>query len=117
MDDMSCVYEWAKTHSFDDLQLQYATILALKILDDECEMDYDNYNLFMSVYDGICDNNQAQFNGKVHQLIAKSLGDDPIVPKIEYKDTIHKLQVIMTKNIDKSYMDSFKQLVWDHQEY
>ena len=43
MDDQATVYEWAKTYNFSEEQIQYATILALKILDDECQMDYDNY--------------------------------------------------------------------------
>ena len=51
MDDLSIEYEWAKTYKFDEVKFMYATILALKILDGECKMDYDNFNLFMSVYD------------------------------------------------------------------
>lgn len=116
MDDMSTVYEWAKTYEFDEIELQYATILALKILDDSCKMDYDNYNLFMSVYDGICDNKNANFDTKIHQLIALSRGDDPIVPKPEYKEAIHNLRVAMMENMHKPYMKAFKQLVWDHQD-
>ena len=116
MDDMSSVYEWAKTYTFSETQLQYATILALKILDNECKMDYDNYNLFMSVYDGICDNAQVDFDEKVHQIIALSRKDDPIVPKKEYKEVIHNIRVVMMKNMHKPYMKAFKQLVWDNVE-
>ena len=68
MDDMSTAYEWAKTHRFDEEQHHYCTLLALKILDGSCKMDYDNYNLFMSVYDGISDQNQTPFDKKVHKL-------------------------------------------------
>lgn len=116
MDDMSTVYEWAKTYLFDDVELQYATILALKILDGQCKMDYDNYNLFMSVYDGICDNNQVNFDTKVNQIIALSRGDDPIIPKKEYKEVIHNLRIAMMKDMDKPSMKAFKQLVWNNQE-
>lgn len=113
---MSSVYEWAKTYTFSETELQYATILALKILDNECKMDYDNYNLFMSVYDGICDNTQANFDAKVHQIIALSRKDDPIVPKKEYKEVIHNIRVVMMKNMHKPYMKAFKQLVWNNVE-
>ena len=116
MDDMSTVYEWAKTYSFDETELQYATILTLQILDQVSDLDYDNCNLFISLYEGICDNTHVKTDGKIHQLIALSIGDDPITPKKEYKEAIHSLRVIIAKDIDQKYMDSFKQLVWDHQD-
>lgn len=115
MDDMSTVYEWAKTHTFDEVEVHYCTILALKILDGHCKMDYDNYNLFMSVYEGINDKVPSPFNKKVHQIIEQSRTDDPIVPKKEYKDAIHQLRVAMMKNMDKDEMKAFKSKVWDNQ--
>ncbi len=112
MDDQSTVYEWAKTYDFDEEQLQYATILALKILDGQCKMDYDNYNLFMSVYDGICDKVATPFDKKVHKIIELARTNDPIIPKDEYKEAIHALRVAMMKDMDKPTMKAFKQLVW-----
>ncbi len=116
MDDLSTVYEWAKTNKFDDVQVQYATILALKILDDSCKMDYDNYNLFMSVYDGINDQVPTPFNKKVHEIIELCRCDDPIIPKKEYKEIIHNLRVVMMKDMDKPTMKAYKQSVWDKLE-
>jgi hypothetical protein len=116
MDDLSTVYEWAKTYDFDEVELQYCTILALKILDGQCKMDYDNYNLFMSVYDGVCDKSNTPFNKKVHQIIALARTDDPIVPKKEYKDAIHELRIAMMKDMHKPHMKAFKQLVWKNQD-
>lgn len=113
MDDLSTVYEWAKTHNFDDIEIYYATLLALKILDNQCKMDYDNYNLFMSVYDGISDKNPSPFTLKVHKIIENARTDDPIIPKAEYKDMIHNLRVSMMKDMDKKEMKRYKQLVWD----
>ena len=115
MDDLSTVYEWARTHEFDEVDLHYCTLLALKILDGECKMDYDNYNLFMSVYDGIVDQEPTPLNKKVHQIIAMSRTDNPIKPKKEYEEIIHSLRVAMMKNMDKPSMKAFKQLVWDNQ--
>jgi hypothetical protein len=115
MDDLSTVYEWAKTFEFDEVELHYCTLLALKILDDKCNMDYDNYNLFMSVYDGICDKNPTPFDKKVHKIIGMSRSNDPIVPDPSYKEAIGKLRVVMMENMDKPSMKAFKQLVWDNQ--
>ena len=110
---MSTAYEWAKTHKFDEEQIYYCTLLALKILDGTCKMDYDSYNLFMSVYDGINDQVQTPFKKKVHQVIELSRTDDPIIPKDEYKEAIHLLRVAMMENMDKSAMKAFKKFVWD----
>ncbi len=114
MDDMSTAYEWAKTHTFDEEQIHYCTILALKILDGSCKMDYDNYNLFMSVYDGINDKNPTPFDKKVHQIIELSRTNDPIIPKDEYKEAVHGLRVAMMNNMEKPRMKAFKKFVWDN---
>jgi len=113
MDDLSEGYEWAKTYKFNEVELHYATILALKILDKQCKMDYDNYNLFMSVYDGICDQFNTPLNKKIHTIIEEAREDDPLIPTIKYKDTIHNLRVALMKDMDKSSMKAFKQLVWN----
>jgi hypothetical protein len=112
MDDLSIVYEWAKTYEFSDEELLYATILALKILDQQCKMDYDNYNLFMSVYDGINDKYNTPFNQKVHQIINLARENDPLVPNPTYKPIIHNLRVALMKNMDKPTMKAYKQLIW-----
>ncbi|MEA3314946.1 MAG: hypothetical protein U9Q30_03750 [Campylobacterota bacterium] len=113
MDDMSVVYEWAKTNPINEEQVQYATILALKILDDSCKMDMDNYNLFMAVYDGINDKVPTPLDKKVHKIVELSRCDDPIIPKQEYKEVIHNLRVAMMKDMDKSKMKSYKKTIWD----
>ena len=113
MDDQSTAYEWAKTYNFSEEEIQYATILALKILDDECKMDYDNYNLFMSVYDGICDKVNTPFNLSVHSIIELSRAKDPIKADPVYKDMIGELRLAMMKDMKKPIMKAFKNLVWD----
>ena len=113
MDDLSNAYEWAKTNKFNEVEIQYATILALKILDRQCKMDYDSYNLFMSVYDGINDQVPCPFDKGVHTIINFSRGNDPIVPKSEYKEAIHNLRIAMMGNMNKPTMKAFKQLVWN----
>jgi hypothetical protein len=112
MDDQSTVYEWAKTYEFSEEEVQYMTILALKILDDECQMDYDNYNLFMSVYDGIKDKNNSPFNMSVHSIIDLARAKDPIKADPVYKEMIGELRVTMMKEFHKPTMKSFKNLVW-----
>lgn len=114
MDDLSLAYEWAKSYPFDEEQQHYMTILALKILDGQCKMDYHNYNLFMSVYDGIVDKSPSPFTLKVHQVIELSRSDDPIFSKKEYSELIHELRSVMMKNMQKSTMKAFKKLVREH---
>lgn len=113
MDDLAHAYEWAKTYRFDEEQLQYITILALKILDRQCKMDEHNYHLFMAVYDGITDQIPTPLDKKVHHIIDLSRTDDPLLPKKEYTEVIHELRVIMMKNMDKPTMKNFKQFVWN----
>jgi len=113
MDDQSIVYEWAKTYDFSEEEIHYATILALKILDDECKMDYDNYNLFMSVYDGINDKVNNPFNLSVHKIIDLARAKDPIKADPVYKDMICELRITMMKDMKKPIMKAFKNLVWD----
>ena len=115
MDDLSTIYEWAKTFDFDEVELHYCTVLALEIFDNECKIDYDNYTLFISVYDGIAERTKTPFDKKVHQIIEQSRTDDPLKPKKEYKEVIRNLRVAMMKNLDELSMKDFKQLVWDNQ--
>jgi hypothetical protein len=112
MDDQSLAYEWAKTYDFTDEEIQYATILALKILDDECQMDYDNYNLFMSVYDGINDKQNTPFNLTVHKIIDLARAKDPIKADPIYKETIGQLRQKMMHDMQKPIMKAYKNLVW-----
>ena len=113
MDDQSTVYEWAKTYKFSEEEIQYATILALKILDDECKMDYDNYNLFMSVYDAINDKPNTPFNLSVHSIINLARVNDPLKPSSVYADAIHELRIAMMEDMKKPIMKAYKNLVWD----
>ncbi len=115
MDDLSAAYEWAKTYQFDEIELHYCTLLALQIFDGECNMDYDNYTLFISVYDGIAERNHTPFDKKIHQIIELSRTDDPLKPKKEYVEVIHNLRVAMMENMDTLSMTKFNQLVWDNQ--
>ena len=113
MDDNAAAYEWARTTDFDEVQIHYCTILALKILDGQCKMDYDNYNLFISVYDGINEQIPTPFDKKIHTIIERARSDDPIIPKAEYKESIHNLRVAMMENMHKPFMKGFKKFVWD----
>lgn len=112
MDDISIVYEWAKTYEFDEVDLYYCTLLALKILDKKCKMNNDDFRLFMSVYDGIADKRPSKFTKKVHKIIELARTKDPIVPKEEYKEAICKLREAMMTNMKKEEMKAFKQKVW-----
>lgn len=112
MDNLKKVYNWATKYDFSDEQIQYATILALKILDDECKMNIDNYKLFMSVYDGINDQAMTPFNMNVHVIINLAKKDNQIVSSPVYRNIIHDLRIIMMQEMKKPIMKTYKNLVW-----
>ncbi len=114
MNNLSYAYEWAKTYNFNKVELQYATILALKILDKQCLMDDDNYNLFIHVYDGICDKPNSPFNKKVPQTIEQARKDKSLVLCNEYKDIIYNLRVAMIKDIHIPTMKAYKKMAWNN---
>lgn len=114
MDDLSSGYEWAKTHAFDEEELQYATIIALKILDGEACVDYDSQNILMSVYDGLVDKHSKPLNKKVHEIIELSRTQDPIIPKDEYKEIIHNIKTAMLENVDEDEVAAFEQFIWEN---
>ena len=114
MDDLSIGYEWAKTHSFDEVELHFCTIMALNILDGVSNNDYDSKNILMSVYDGISDKNPSPFDKKIHQIIDLARSKDPIIPKTEYEDVITNLRVSLTKDLDNNSYERFEQFIWEN---
>lgn len=114
MDDLSSGYEWAKTYSFDEQELQYCTLIALNILDGEACMDYDSQNILMSVYDGIAERINTPLDKKVHEIIEMSRTTDPIIPKEELRDIIHNIRVSMIQNVDEDSLFAFEQFIWEN---
>ncbi|MFW0742505.1 hypothetical protein ACN09N_03735 [Aliarcobacter butzleri] len=40
-------YDWAKIHNFEPIQIDYASKLALKMLDDSCQMTAHDREVFL----------------------------------------------------------------------
>jgi hypothetical protein len=39
-------YDWASTYDFEDIDIEYASKLALKMLDDSCQMNSHDREVF-----------------------------------------------------------------------
>lgn len=111
MDDLAHVYQWGQSYPFNAEQLHYMTIVALKILDKQCEMEEQDDRLFMAIYDGIADRVPSPLNEKVHRIIFLSRTENPIRPKKEYIEVIHELCLIMMKRMDRVTMENFQRFV------
>ncbi len=46
MDIYQKAYDWAKTHNFEPIEIEYASKLALKMLDDSCQMSSEDRKMF-----------------------------------------------------------------------
>lgn len=114
MDDLSIGYEWSKTHNHSEEDLHYITIMALKILDNDSQNDFDSKNILMAVYDGVAERIPTPFDKKVHEIIELSRTKDPIEPKEEFRDIIKNLRVALTKDIDPDAYDEFELYIWNN---
>ena len=64
-------YHWAKIHSFEPIQIDYASKLALKMLVDSCQMTSHDRKVFFNVYDAICDRTDMK---AFKAMVRKNLG-------------------------------------------
>ena len=69
MDYFKKAYDWAKTHNFEPIEIDYASKLALKMLDDSCQMTSHDREVFFNVYDAICDREDINLDDDVNRLI------------------------------------------------
>ncbi len=102
---------WALGFKFSEQEYEYATILALKILDKKCKMNEEDQALFMAVYDGMLLQEGSPLNQEVHQAIAKARETDPLIPSQEYKETIHQLCKEAVGSMEKPKMKAYKAFV------
>ena len=102
---------WAIGFKFSEQEYEYATILALKILDKKCKMNEEDQALFMAVYDGMGLQENAPLSSERHQTIAKAREADPLVPSEAYKETIHTLCIEAVSTMEKPKMKAYKAFV------
>lgn len=102
---------WALGFKFSEQEYEYATILALKILDKKCKMNEEDQAVFMAVYDGMVLQENSPQSSERHQTIAKAREADPLAPSEAYKETIHALCKEAVSTMEKPKMKAYKAFV------
>ena len=102
------IESWAMGFEFDELDYEYATILALKILDKQCKMDAQDKTIFMIIYDTMAQREDKPLDKKVHEFIAEARVEDSLELKEEYKEPIHAIRVEYMERMEKENMKAYK---------
>lgn len=104
-------YEWATTYEFTPQEIEYATKLALKMLDDSCNMTNDDRKVFFFVYDALCDREDVKLEDDVNQLVKLARNRNTIYSKPEFAPIVHACRLEVMPTMEKKYMKRFKKLV------
>ncbi len=111
MDIFRKAYEWALTHNFELIEIDYASKLALKMLDDSCQMSLHDREIFFNVYDAICDRADISLDDDVNRLIILARNRDTIYSKPELATIVHACKEEIIPNMLKVHMKAFKAMV------
>ena len=111
MDIFRKAYEWALTHNFELIEIDYASKLALKMLDDSCQMSLHDREIFFNVYDAICDRADISLDDDVNRLIILARNRDTIYSKPELASIVHACKEEIIPNMLKVHMKAFKAMV------
>lgn len=111
MDIFKKAYEWALTYDFTPLEIEYASKLALKMLDDSCKMDSHDRRVFFNVYDAICDRSDINLNDDVNKLILLARNRESIYSKKEYAHIVHACRLEIIPSMLKVHMKAYKAMV------
>jgi hypothetical protein len=107
-------YNWAFVYKFEDIEIEYASRLALKMLDDSCKMCDSDRKIFFYIYDAICDREDIEYKDDVNKLILLARDRETILAKPEYASAIHEARVEVMKSTQKVNMKSYKKMVRDN---
>lgn len=111
MDIYEKAYEWAKTYNFEPIDIEYATKLALKMLDDSCKMTSEDRKMFFYVYDAITDREDIVLDDDVNKLIVLARDRNTIYSKPQYAPIVHACRLEIIPNMLKVHMKAFKRMV------
>ena len=111
MDIFRKAYEWALTHNFELIEIDYASKLALKMIDDSCQMSLHDREIFFNVYDAICDRADISLDDDVNRLIILARNRDTIYSKPELATIVHACKEEIIPNMLKVHMKAFKAMV------
>lgn len=104
-------YNWAKTYEFTDTEIDYAAKLALKMLDDSCNMNTEDRKIFFFVYDAIADRDDIKLEDEVNQLIGLARNRATIFSKPEFAPIVHACRMEIIPTMQKKYMKRYKKMV------
>ncbi len=111
MDIFKKAYDWAKTYEFEPIEIDYASKLALKMLDDSCQMTYHDREIFFNVYDAICDRTDIKLEDDVNRLIVLARDRNTIFSKSEFANIVHACKEEVIPTMLKVHMKAFKAMV------
>jgi hypothetical protein len=111
MDICKKAYDWAYSHNFESIQIEYAAKLALKMLDDSCQMTHEDRKMFFYVYDALTDRTDVILDDDINKLIVLARDRETIFSKKEYTDIIHACKEEVIPNMLKVHMKAYKKMV------
>jgi len=111
MDILEKAYNWALTYKFEDIEVEYAGKLALKMLDDSCQMSSEERRMFFYVYDAICDRIDISLDSDMDKLILLARDRNTIYSKKEFANIVHACKEDIIPNMLKVHMKAFKAMV------
>lgn len=104
-------YDWALVHNFEEVEIDYASKLALKMLDDSCQMNSHDREVFFNVYDAICDRSDISLDDDVNKLIKLARDRNTIFSKPELANFVHACKEEIIPNMLKVHMKAYKAMV------
>lgn len=114
MDIFQKAYDWAYTYNFEPIQIEYASKLALKMLDDSCKMSSEDRKIFFYVYDALCDRDDIPLDDEVNQLIKLARNRTTIYSKPEFASLVHACKEEIIPQMLKVHMKAYKAMVRRH---
>ncbi|WP_321469159.1 hypothetical protein [Halarcobacter sp.] len=111
MDIYQKAYNWSKTYDFEPIEIEYATKLALKMLDDSCKMTSEDRKIFFYVYDAISDRDDINLDDDINKLVLLSRDRNTIYSKPEYANIVHSCRLEVIPSMLKVHMKAFKKMV------
>ncbi len=104
-------YNWATTHTFEAIEIEYASKLALKMLDNSCNMSHEMRKVFFFVYDALTDRKDIKLEDDINQLIQLSRNRETIFSKPEFAPIVHACKIEVMPTMEKKYMKRYKKMV------
>lgn len=111
MDILKKAYDWAYIHNFEPIEIEYASKLALKMLDDSCQMTHEDRKMFFYVYDALCDRNDISLEDDVNKLIQLARDRETIFSKPELASIVHSCKEEIIPSMLKVHMKAYKKMV------